>query len=80
LRRHHAWIAEDNPNAAVDQLQRIVKAVEETLHAYPAAGSAGHRLDTRRYTIAKTPFIVEYRFRNQVLEVLRVFHHAQKQP
>jgi toxin ParE1/3/4 len=36
--------------------------------------------DTRELVIARTPFVVAYRLRNETIEILRVLHGAQRWP
>ena len=74
------YISQDNPKAAVRQVLRIVKAVEENLSSMPEMGRSGRLPDTREYVIAGTPYFVVYRFGNESLEILRVIHGARQWP
>jgi toxin ParE1/3/4 len=76
----HDFIAQDTEAAAARTVQRIVDAVERLLAPHPAIGRAGRVPGTRELAIAGTPFIVPYRVRDTVLQVLRVYHGARRWP
>ena len=73
------YITEDNPAAAGRVVQKILRAVD-LLKKNPAIGRAGRVAGTRELVVPGTPYIVPYRVRGEVLEVLRVFHAARKWP
>ena len=75
-----AYIARDNPAAAGRIALRVIEAVETVLPAHPAAGRPGRVPGTRELVVTGTPFIVPYRLRGGVVEVLRVYHGAQRWP
>jgi toxin ParE1/3/4 len=74
-----AFIALDNPAAAARVVDTIVRTVE-LLAQHPGLGRPGRVEGTRELVIADTPYVVPYRVRNNVVEVLRVFHGARKWP
>ena len=73
------YIARDNPSAAAKVAQRIRRATK-VLTEYPAAGRPGRVLNTRELVVSGTPYILPYRVRGNVLEILRVLHAARKWP
>jgi toxin ParE1/3/4 len=73
------YITQDNPDAAARTVAAIVKAVE-TLEHFPSLGRPGRISGTRELVVSQTPYIIPYRVRGEVLEVLRVFHGARKWP
>ena len=73
------YIAEDDPAAAGRVVQRIFRAVD-LLGKNPAMGRPGRVAGTRELVVAETPYIVPYRVRGEVVEILRVFHAARKWP
>ena len=73
------YIAEDNPAAAGRVVQRIFHAVN-LLAENPAIGRAGRVAGTRELVVAETPYIIPYRVRGNVVEILRVFHASRKWP
>ncbi len=72
-----AYIAQDNPNAAIRMVLKIIRALEHLLQR-PALGRPGRILGTRELVITGTPFIVPYRVRGERVEILAVLHGAMK--
>jgi toxin ParE1/3/4 len=75
------YIAQDNPEAAAaaETVSAIVKAVQ-TLKRFPALGRPGRITGTRELVVSGTPYIVPYRVRGDVVQLIRVFHAARKWP
>ena len=75
-----SYIAQDNPVAARQTVRRIVTAIN-TLAANPQLdiSKAGRVPGTRELVVDET-YIMPYRIRNEVLEVLRVMHARQRWP
>jgi toxin ParE1/3/4 len=73
------YIARDNSDAAARTVATIVKAVETPEH-FPALGQPGRISGTRELVVAGTPYIVPYRIRDDVVQLIRVFHAARKWP
>jgi toxin ParE1/3/4 len=74
-----AFIAEDNPAAAKLVVERVLKAVA-MLAAQPESGRPGRVPNTRELVVLRTRYIVPYRVRGNVVEVLRVFHTSRRLP
>ncbi len=74
-----AFIALDNPAAAARLVDTIARSVE-LLAQHPGLGRPGRVEGTRELVVANTPYLVPYRVRNNVVEILRVFHGARKWP
>lgn len=72
-----AYIALDNRGAAIRTVLDIIDAVS-SLKDYPASGRAGRVGGTRELVLSSKPFIVPYRVRNNVIEILRVFHTSRR--
>ena len=51
-----------------------------TLAVYPSLGRVGRVRGTRELVVSGTPFVVVYRVRLDIVQVLRVLHHARKWP
>lgn len=79
LRQTQEHIAEDNPIAALEMAQRLIDAVER-IAIFPASGRPGLKPDTRELVVPSTPFIIPYRIKNQVVEILGVLHTARRWP
>jgi len=72
-------IAADNPAAAARMIERIRTAVER-LAASPAIGRPGRVADTRELVIPGTPYIIPYRVKSDVVQIITVLHSAQRWP
>lgn len=72
-------IEAEDPRAARLAVERVLNAVE-TLASYPALGRPGRVSGTRELVVAKTRYLVPYRVRGDVIEVLRVFHTSRRVP
>lgn len=74
-----AWIVRDNPAAAVSVLLKIAKTVS-LLATQPGIGRAGRIPGTKELVVPDTPYIVPYRVKSNVVEILRVYHASRKWP
>ena len=75
----HLYIAADNPRAAARVVERIQAAVR-LLPELPHRGRPGRWPGTRELTMPGTPYIVPYRLKGNVVEILRVFPAARRWP
>jgi len=75
----HAYVAADNPAAALRLVLRITQTVNH-LGAHPAAGREGRVRNTRELVIPGTPYIVAYRIRRSTVQVLAVLHGKRRWP
>ncbi len=73
------YISQDNAPAAIEMARRVQEAVEY-LEKHPALGRSGRLHSTRELVVSGTPFIVVYRVRLDLIQILRVLHHARKWP
>jgi toxin ParE1/3/4 len=73
------YIRRQSPAAAKRTLAEIAHQVD-MLTRFPEMGRIGRILDTRELVISGTPYIVPYRIRNSVIEVLSVIHGARRWP
>lgn len=73
------YIATENPAAANNIAKRILKAVT-LLSEQPNIGRQGRVPHTREFIISSTPFIIPYRMKNNIIEILRVLHCAMQWP
>ncbi len=73
------YIARDDPTAAGEVARRIREAVR-IVADYPAAGRPGRVPHTREVIVNGTPYIIPYRIRAGMVEILRVLHAAQEWP
>jgi len=75
----YEYIAANNPDAALDTIERIENAINRLLQ-YPEIGRLGQVMGTRELVVTGTPFIVPYRVRGDRLEILAVIHGARRWP
>lgn len=75
-----AFIAENNPEAARRVALHIIDTIETTLAGNPNIGRPGRVPGTRELVIAKTPFVIPYRVKNDSIHILRVYHGARRWP
>jgi toxin ParE1/3/4 len=69
----------ENPVAALEVLTRIDEIVRK-LGEFPSMGRPGRVLGTRELVVDGTPYILPYRVRNGVVQILRVLHGARRWP
>ena len=76
----HAYIAHDNPQAASRVIQQIVERVDD-LAANPNLDTSrpGRVAGTRELVIPPS-YIIPFRIKGEVLQVIRVFHTRQRWP
>lgn len=74
-----AHIAAEDPAAARLVVKRVLEAVA-MLEEQPGLGRPGRVPSTRELVVAKTRYIVPYRVRGKVVEILRVFHTSRRLP
>jgi toxin ParE1/3/4 len=79
LRSARATIAAEQPDAAERQVVRVLNAVE-SLRRFPELGRPGRRPGTPELVVGRTPYLVPYRLRREVIEILRVLHGRQRWP
>src|SRR6202163_967583 len=73
-------ISADDPAAAKRVALHILYCVETLLPENPQLGHPGRVPGTRELAIPKTPFVVPYRVHHDLLQILRVYHHARRWP
>ena len=71
--------AHDGPEAARRTALRIYEAVS-TLTQFPRRGRTGRKSGTRELVFTGLPFLAIYRVRDEVVEIDRILHGAQKWP
>ena len=69
-----AYIARDDPPAAIRMLKRMRTAIDG-LEILPNRGRPGRAPGTRELVVE--PYIIVYRVQAERVEVVRVRHHAQ---
>lgn len=77
LREIALYIRKDNPEAARRVAQRIFHAAN-SLEQFPNRGRVGRVAGTREWVISEWPYIIVYRVQDSSIEILRIYHGAQK--
>ena len=73
------FIAKDNPSAAARIVLKIIRAVALLEH-HPGIGRSGRIPGTKELVVSETPYIVPYRIKGDIIQVLRVYHTSRKWP
>ena len=75
------YIAQDNPRAALGQLDEIARQTG-LLPSQPEMGRPGRKNGTRELVINRTPFILVYRVKpsEKRIEIVHFLHGAQQWP
>jgi toxin ParE1/3/4 len=76
----HEFIAKDDRSAAADIIDLIIATVETHLPRQPDMGRPGRVDGTRELVVPHSPYIVPYRVRRSLIEILAVQHGAQQWP
>lgn len=74
-----SYIAQENPGAAGKTVLKIIDAVSR-LERQPGLGRPGRVAGTKELVVPGTPYIVPYRVKEGVVQVLRVYHSSRKWP
>ena len=73
------YVRQDNSNAAKRLVARIFSVVG-MLMRHPLAGRDGRVHGTRELVVARTPYVIAYRLRQDEIQILAVIHGAQRWP
>ena len=79
LEEIETYIAKDSPAVAVDVVVKIIKAVS-LLKEQRGIGRAGRVPGTKELVVPDLPYIIPYRVKDGVVQVLRVYHTSRKWP
>lgn len=73
------FIAADHPGAAMQVAKRILDTVAY-LREHPEIGRVGRLPGTRELVVPGLPYILPYRVKGAVIEILGVLHASQEWP
>ena len=79
LEAAYDYAQQDSENAAKQLTARIFSAVG-MLTPHPLAGREGRARGTRELAVARTPYVIAYRIRQDEIQILAVLHGAQRWP
>ncbi|HMD99813.1 MAG TPA: type II toxin-antitoxin system RelE/ParE family toxin [Terriglobia bacterium] len=72
-------VARDGPHAARQVALAIYESVD-SLTQFPRRGRPGRKLNTRELLFPGLPYLAVYRIREDVVEINRILHGAQRWP
>jgi addiction module toxin, RelE/StbE family len=72
-----SYIARDDAELAREIYGEIRRRASDLPH-FPESGRPGRVPGTRELVLARYPYVLPYRVRNVIVEILRVFHTSQK--
>lgn len=75
----HAYIAAENETAAEAVALRLHKALE-LITSRPEMGRPVPHTRIREWSMPGLPYLIPYRIRGDVVEVLRFFHTSRQRP
>ena len=70
------YLARHFPSFAANTIREITETIA-SLRSLPYRGRVGREEGTRELVIARLPYIVVYRVRNEAIEILHIYHGAQ---
>lgn len=73
------YIADDNPEAAVAQVEEVYNQVED-LKEFPERGRRGRVKGTLELVVNRTPYIAVYRIKGSEIRILRIMHGSLPWP
>ncbi|MBA4180373.1 MAG: type II toxin-antitoxin system mRNA interferase toxin, RelE/StbE family [Anaerolinea sp.] len=73
------WVARQRPDASVRVAARIVQA-SRRLGRFPNSGKLGRVPESREAPVPGVPWILQYRIKDNHVEIIRVIHGAQDFP
>ena len=79
LEAAYDFVSAENVSAAEKQLDIIKRAVEQ-LANFPEMDRPGRVYGTRELVIQSTPYIVAYRLKGSIVEILALLHGARRWP
>ena len=79
LQALHAYIAEQNPRAAVEVVEQVLQTAN-LLTRSPEMGRIGRVPQTRELVISNTPYIVAYQTTKDHIFILAIIHGARRWP
>jgi toxin ParE1/3/4 len=73
------YLAEHHPQFAQSTVLELYEAIR-SLKTSPWRGRPGREDGTRELVLPRLPYIVAYRIKEESIEILHIYHGAQKRP
>ncbi|HLX54031.1 MAG TPA: type II toxin-antitoxin system RelE/ParE family toxin [Aquella sp.] len=64
--------------ALAKELSTVVTESIKNISTMPGIGRPGKKISTREFVINKFPYIIAYRIRSEILEILAIIHQNRK--
>ena len=74
------YIGQDSLAAAARVVLELIDQAESLLPSNPGIGRPGRVLGTRELVVGHLPYVIAYRIRDQVVEIVRVLHTSRAWP
>ncbi|MCC2625646.1 MAG: Addiction module toxin, RelE/StbE [Burkholderiales bacterium] len=71
------YYGEINP-ALARELSIVITESIKNISTMPGIGRPGKKVSTREFVISRFPYIIAYRVRSEVLEILAIIHQNRK--
>ena len=73
------YLKDHHPHFRQPTMRKVYAAIQ-SLREWPHRGRVGREEGTRELLFPPLPYIAVYRVKEQIIEVLRIFHGAQGRP
>jgi addiction module RelE/StbE family toxin len=73
------YLRERHPHYRQPTMRKLYEAIR-SLKQWPHRGRLGREDGTRELLFAPLPYVAVYRVKEQIIEVLRIYHTAQDRP
>ena len=74
------YIELDRNAATARRIALALHEAAESLAKFPFRGRQGRKPDTRELVVPSLPYLIVYRVREEIVEIDRILHGAQKWP
>lgn len=79
LREVQAYIAADDPRAALRVTSKLEKAIA-LIGDQPQIGRPISAQSKREWSVPGLPYVIPYRVSDGVIEIIRIYHTSRKRP
>jgi toxin ParE1/3/4 len=79
LREARAYIATDDPEAALKVISMLDKAIA-LIGEKPQIGRPIQSQSAREWSVPRFPYVIPYRVSDGVIEIIRIYHTSCKRP
>jgi toxin ParE1/3/4 len=73
------YILENNPSLLASTIDQILSAIEQ-IKRFPESGRSGRVKLTQELVLTTIPFVIVYRKKKNIIEILAFLHQSRKWP